>query len=229
MIDLDKVLFNLPCAVLVVDTDRRVLLSNRVACELMRQSESRLLHKRGGEVLGCVHADEDPRGCGFSGPCRFCKVKNAIVGALENRRDVPPFEAQMDLKERGRRYFSMTATYLPGSAASGRQPAPSVILTIEDITDLKNRERLAAAHETIGAVCHEMNQPLMAIMGYLEILQSDKAENRFVPDLLAQVRKMGDITRKLQSIAAYTTKDYLGGGSRILDLSGTAGDKGMNA
>ena len=36
--------------------------------------------------------------------------------------------------------------------------------------DRKQKERLQIILETAGAVCHELNQPLMAISGYSELL-----------------------------------------------------------
>ncbi len=219
MIKLKKILNNLPCAVIVVNEDRRVLVSNRVAREISRLSEAHIINKRGGDILGCVNADQHPDGCGFSAPCRFCKAKAAVVSAFETQGDVPPFELEMALKNVGPRVLKMTATFLPALTSSSHEaPAPLVIVTIDDITDLKHKEQLETAHATIGAVCHEMNQPLMVLMGSLEIMHQQPAAS-LLEDMLVQVRRLGDITRKMQMLNAYATKSYLNAKNRILDLS----------
>ena len=64
-----------------------------------------------------------------------------------------------------------------------------------------------------GAVCHELNQPLMAMSGYLELLSmeiSDKpAIIKRVDKVSNQVQRISEITSKLMSITRYETKKYL--------------------
>lgn len=103
---------------------------------------------------------------------------------------------------------------------------------LTDITQRKRaeeeqrlRERLQVAVETAGAACHELNQPLQAVLMKLEmvLIQLDKGDPlreqlRFI---LKQAQRMGDITRRLNSLTAYRTKEYMGG-VNILDILGSA-------
>ena len=86
------------------------------------------------------------------------------------------------------------------------------------------REKLQAVIETAGAVCHEMNQPLMALSGYSELLQMEAAGNdrtfRFAKKIKAQVDRMGAITEKLMRITSHKTKKYLK--KEILDIDGAS-------
>ena len=72
-----------------------------------------------------------------------------------------------------------------------------------------------------GAVCHDMNQPLMAIAGYAELLLMDCSENDPMADKLKkiaeQVAKMGDITQKLMRVTRYETKMYMD--QQIIDIN----------
>jgi transcriptional regulator with GAF, ATPase, and Fis domain len=82
------------------------------------------------------------------------------------------------------------------------------------------KEKLQSVIEISGAVCHEMNQPLMAILGYSELILADLSEDnplkeKFVK-ITDQVDKLGQITQKLMSITKYQTKDYLDG--KIIDI-----------
>jgi signal transduction histidine kinase len=82
------------------------------------------------------------------------------------------------------------------------------------------RERLQAIVETAGAVCHEMNQPLMAISGYGELCLMDldpgHPARELIQKALNQAERMGQITRKLTHVTSYKTKEYLNG--KILDI-----------
>ena len=83
-----------------------------------------------------------------------------------------------------------------------------------------NHEKLQGAIEMAGAVCHEINQPLMAISGYSTLVSMSISENDPVKDkivkIMEQVDRLGQITRKLMRITKYETKDYLEG--KIIDI-----------
>lgn len=83
------------------------------------------------------------------------------------------------------------------------------------------REKLQAVLETTGAICHELNQPMMALSGYTELLMrdldpSDPAYPKIVK-IRSQVERMGAITQKLMGITRYETRDYAKG-TRIVDI-----------
>lgn len=78
---------------------------------------------------------------------------------------------------------------------------------------LREKERLQGVLEMAGAVCHEMNQPLMAIMGYVELLGMDMpaqgAPGERLEKVASQVERLKAINTKLMKIARYETKSYL--------------------
>ncbi len=82
------------------------------------------------------------------------------------------------------------------------------------------KEKLQAVVETAGAVCHELNQPLMGIMGIAELLElQGNTENPYydkVTRIKNQVARMGAITRKLMNITRYETMKYLD--KEIIDI-----------
>ncbi|MBC2743263.1 MAG: response regulator [Desulfosarcina sp.] len=83
------------------------------------------------------------------------------------------------------------------------------------------REKLQAVLETAGAICHELNQPMMAISGHTELLMETFDQNDPLYPKIArikfQVERMGAITQKLMGITRYETKDYVQG-ERIVDI-----------
>ena len=110
---------------------------------------------------------------------------------------------------------------------SGQGSEPGVLLYGEDITlrrkaenERINQEKIISAIETAGAVCHEMNQPLQALMLNTEIMI--KRPNKELNEgrlqlLLSEISRMSAITNKLQKITSYETRDYVDG-AKILDI-----------
>lgn len=91
---------------------------------------------------------------------------------------------------------------------------------IEGETALRERERLQGVFETAGAVCHEINQPLMAISGYADLLAMKMSDEdphyAKIVKIQAQVERLRDLTQKLMHITKYETKVYLD--SQIIDI-----------
>jgi PAS domain S-box-containing protein len=102
-----------------------------------------------------------------------------------------------------------------------------------DVTDRKRadeervqREKLQAVLELAGAVCHELNQPIQAVLGHSELLLMDLPEDdpmyQRIETINAEIDKMGKTTRKLMEITRYETEDYVGG-MKIIDIRKASG------
>jgi PAS domain S-box-containing protein len=102
-----------------------------------------------------------------------------------------------------------------------------IVSVLRDISALKmaeaatrNSERLQGVVELAGTVCHDMNQPLMAITGYAELILMDCPEDaphfQKLKKIAAQVDKVATITKKLMHVTRYETKTYLG--QQIIDI-----------
>lgn len=78
----------------------------------------------------------------------------------------------------------------------------------------KHSEKLSAALEMAGTICHEFNQPLQAIIGYTELLsmifKDNEQNNRILEKIKDQVQRMGTITKKLMGLETYSSRNYMG-------------------
>lgn len=219
MLNLKNIIDNLPSAVIVVDSDRRVLMANKMAQIFSGEDENSLIGRRPGGVMGCVHAVESPEGYGCLKSCKFCEAKSAIERAFREKVDIEPFEALIETEQRGPLYFKFTVTFLEKPLIGHPHGSESAaIVTVDDMTEYKKRERLEAVMETVGTICHEMNQPLMVLTGQLDLLEMDIGENRRIDIFREQVERMGIITKKLLSMKSYATKPYLNNNLRIVDV-----------
>ncbi len=97
--------------------------------------------------------------------------------------------------------------------------------SIRDISESKRAELERIKHEKLqgviemaGAVCHELNQPMMAILGYSDILErKDSDLKKKLQHIRSYIDEMGSITKKLMKITRYETKDYMEG-RKIIDI-----------
>lgn len=111
------------------------------------------------------------------------------------------------------------------------EPMGSVTV-MSDLTD-KNRaaqerlekEKLEGVLETAGGVCHEFNQPMQALAGYLDLIslkaKSGKDSSEQIKKALMQIERMSAITSKLQRITHYETMDYANN-KKIIDIHKSA-------
>ncbi|MDM8535219.1 response regulator [Desulfobacterales bacterium HSG17] len=97
--------------------------------------------------------------------------------------------------------------------------AGSRILKLQNA--MAEKEKFQGVLEISGAICHELNQPLMVLSGYSEILLMDYSEDhpqyKAVKEIHNQATRMGVITKKLMKITHYKTKPYLKG--NIVDIN----------
>ncbi len=114
-------------------------------------------------------------------------------------------------------------------------PMEWAIATFTDISlrkatekEIYEKERLQGVLEMAGAVCHEINQPLQAILGYSELLMmsssSSQVEENGLDAIKRQASRLGKITQKLSRITHYRTIEYPGN-TKIVDIWGASGDK----
>lgn len=71
--------------ILIVNQDRQIVFFNSVVPSLLGVDDpERIYGLRPGEAFGCIHACENPGGCGTTRFCPQCGAVNAILEALSN-------------------------------------------------------------------------------------------------------------------------------------------------
>ncbi|MGD9007873.1 MAG: histidine kinase dimerization/phospho-acceptor domain-containing protein [Desulfobacteraceae bacterium] len=222
MIDLTTLVDNLPIAIFLLGRNGKVLLSNRMAKKIHPADPLNGGNERFGNIIGCPNANENDAGCGFSKRCQLCRVTTMIDRAFSMKKSIAPFESDLGTRSNGVRNLKITVTYICDKQLKSKQEM--CIVAVEDITELKNRERLEAASETIGAICHEMNQPLQAILGNVELLTKFQLEDDAISKIetiFSQMERINRINAKLMNLAHYQSKPYLS--TNILDVEKSAG------
>jgi PAS domain-containing protein len=94
---LHRVLFDaMPLPVFVVDKDVNILEYNKAAACLMGQELPASKHRRGGDVLHCLHAAKTPDACGHTPACGNCQLRESVRAASRGE-DVTRRWAEMEL------------------------------------------------------------------------------------------------------------------------------------
>jgi len=142
-----------------------------------------------------------------------------------------------DLKERGKADFDFELKKKDNTIFNAQiiitgfgieNSTESIIMIITDTSQRElaqqeryEKEKLQGVLEMAGAVCHEINQPLQAILGYSELLRlsskPDDLKDNKVSSIKSQAIRIGEITKKLANITHYSTIDYPGN-SKIVDI-----------
>lgn len=146
-------------------------------------------------------------------------IKESLINFAYSEKETAEYNmsAEIDYKRRDFR-ISM------GQMLDVSRKFEGTVLIIEDVTDFKAKEKLEAVVETIGATCHEMNNPLQAVIGNLDLMRMRLDMDNFDKDkFLSMIGKAGeasgritDIIEKLMNLKTYQTKKYLS--SSILDV-----------
>ncbi len=88
-------------------------------------------------------------------------------------------------------------------------------------SERRKREKLQGVLEMAGAVCHELNQPLMTISGYCEMILSGLPDDDPLCSLITTIKdqsdRIGKLTYRIGRITKYKTKDYVSDG-KIIDI-----------
>lgn len=221
------VIDGLPLAIAVIDHNKRVMLANKATLMFVNKNEDQLVGRVGGEAFGCIHHDDVPEGCGFGKDCIKCRLRSAVLETMEKKQSQYMLEITMVFKTHGKRDLRISTQPLMLEGES------VVLLSIEDITEVKKneqvliqKEKLSAVVQTAGAVCHEMSQPLMVILGLsdllLEAIGDDDGRISNITEIKNQAIKLGDMSEKLMNMTHYKTKSYLS--DTILDLEAASDD-----
>ena len=84
---------------------------------------------------------------------------------------------------------------------------------LEQQKEVIEEERLKVLLELAGATAHELNQPLTALLGSIELMEMNKDSPEKMAQDMVNIEEAGqriaDIVKKIQTIRHYETKPYL--------------------
>jgi hypothetical protein len=193
----------------VLDENRQIVYANNDFLSLLGiDTLEPILGKRPGEVISCVHATDEPSGCGTSYACAYCGAVNAIVesqrtGKKSMRETRITSEVDGKLKSWDLNIMS-TPVYLSGSLF--------YVLVFQDVSDEKRRSALERIF------FHDLLNTVGGLNGLLTILKagtepdeaselinlSEEASRDILDEIMLhrQIRaaEMGDLQIKIEKV-----------------------------
>jgi signal transduction histidine kinase/CheY-like chemotaxis protein len=135
--DLSSIFNVTPSFLLLLDDDLNILNINDTALKLVNQSKSDAIGLQPGNVLRCIKSYDSPGGCGMGPHCKKCIVRKTVLETLltgkSNHRVESPFSIKQGDSVR-------ELTVLVSSMIIQREDERTILVSIDDITDLKKIE-----------------------------------------------------------------------------------------
>jgi len=156
--ELFTVFDNSPVAMMLLDENREVRRANRQAVKARAYAQFPSQGGPPGDVLACIHAIEEPQGCGRGPHCAECVVRRTVNRTFAEGRDYSRQEGTMTTGGGERR---VTRNLLVSTILLHVAGAPMVLVCVEDVTELKEAEAELQRHR------HELETLVAARTGEL--------------------------------------------------------------
>jgi signal transduction histidine kinase len=224
--ELSAMIEKVPIVMLLMDRERRVRKANVASAAFADRSEADMTGLRGGEALHCIHALDDPRGCGFGPSCGTCSVRTAVLGVFEPGACRQRTEADLSFIRDGKQADrTAVLTTIPVTI----EDEQLALVCIEDITERKKDELeirklnyelnkhvlgLEAANRELESfaysVSHDLRTPLRSIDGFTHAIQEeygdrlDETGQGYLQRVRAAAGKMGQLIDALLNLSRLT-------------------------
>ncbi len=193
-----RMLDAVPNITLVLNHQRQMVYANQAFMTYFNISSAEAMYGlRAGEILNCIHADENKTGCGTTEFCRECGATKAILNSQRNGADVQ--ECRIVQRE------SLVA--LDFRVNTSQFKFGDQIHTIFGLTDISDEKRREALEQTFF---HDVLNTAGGILGYTVMLQAvDQDEMPPIADQLLKISEQLINEIKMQRLLTQAEKGEL--------------------
>lgn len=135
-----KTIFNnAPSIMLLLNEKADVLQVNRETLKATGKSPGESARNHSGDILKCIHALKSPEGCGSGEACKTCKLQATILDTIETGKELQKVETEFYRLDENGNQKSMSILISTSKFTSEGKGV--TLVTIEDVTQLKEQER----------------------------------------------------------------------------------------
>jgi hypothetical protein len=167
----------LPSMIFVVDQEVRIQEYNAAAEELMRSGRDTILQHRAGEILHCIHSEENKKECGKSVKCSECIIRNSVIQALRGKRVVRRRTRMEVIQDDQKVEIYALVTVSPFSFGG----APHALLVIENISDIAELYQMIFICPVCGKVQND-EKTWMRVEAYFKNNWNVECSHGYCPD-----------------------------------------------
>lgn len=167
----------MPFVVLILNKNRQIVSANQKVCSLLGVEMHDALGKRPGELIGCIHAENGPNGCGTGIHCKVCGAVNAILNSMNSGQKVTE-ECRITLHDGGALDWEVTTSPLVVEGHS------LICLGVQDISHLKRRSSLERTF------FHDIINQLGAIAGFIKLMADEYDESKELKEVIALTNEL---------------------------------------
>lgn len=179
----DAVFHNINAYVILIDPNFRVQKTNYYSLNGLEEEKD---PPRLGNLLHCKNAIESGD-CGTHEACKLCGIRATLWRAFHKNESFTRVEATMKILSRDCKQITPCVVSVSGNCFF-LNDEQRMLLTIYDISELKNTERLLRLEKEnarscdklknafIANISHEVRTPLNAIVGFSSLLTSASSE-----------------------------------------------------
>ncbi|MCE1200489.1 MAG: ATP-binding protein [Bacteroidia bacterium] len=161
---LSDIIDGLPYIALILNKERQLVFSNQYLVDLLGAKDLlELVGKRPGELINCVHANENEGGCGTSESCRYCGAVNAIMNCLNTKKRS---EGECRIIARNADNEEVAYDFYVTASPFRHNDNEYVILSFNDISNEKRRKVLERLF------FHDILNTAGGLKGFLEFLNT---------------------------------------------------------
>lgn len=188
----DMILYNTNAYIILIDRSFIVRKTNYYSLNGLGEEKREKL----GNLLCCRNAIESGE-CGTHDACRFCGVRATIWRAFQKSENFKRVEASMKILSNDGKQIIPCDVSVSGNCLC-IDAEDMVLLTVYDISELKNTQRLLQLEKEntlscdklknsfIANISHEVRTPMNAIMGFSSLLAtaSNEEEKNMYVDII---------------------------------------------
>lgn len=166
----------MPFVVLLLNKNRQIVSANQKVYSLLGVEIHDVLGKRPGELIGCIHADGGPNGCGTGIHCKVCGAVNAVLNCMDS----------------GQRVTEECRIALHGGALDWEvTTSPLVIeghsLVCVGIQDISHQKRRSALERTFF---HDIINQIGAITGFIKLMADEYDESEELNEIITLTNEL---------------------------------------